>query len=200
MQTLELGPMEILRPSFLAVDLEFLSQIFGRKIGGVLGYDVLARSVAELDLAEVTLNLHPAGHEPTDVEVWTDLLFLRNIPTLTCDSSLGRALYGLDTGAQGTIAFALEAARVMGLQRGEDAEEGESQGAGGSTSTYQVFLDWFEIGPKRYEDLPAGVVEALQGALSEGTMAGLIGVQVLKDFRIVLDYPTRRIAFVERSR
>ena len=45
----ELGPLKLRNPVYIELDLSFLEPIFGRKIGGVVGYDVLARCVAEVE-------------------------------------------------------------------------------------------------------------------------------------------------------
>ena len=59
---LTLGPLELDAPILLGLDLAFLEQHFGVTIGGILGYELLSRCVAELDFATSSIALHdPAG-------------------------------------------------------------------------------------------------------------------------------------------
>src|SRR6185503_4630864 len=45
----ELGPLVLSDPVFIELDLGFLEPIFGCKIAGIVGYDLLARCVAEIE-------------------------------------------------------------------------------------------------------------------------------------------------------
>ena len=54
----QLGAVHLSKPTLASMDMAPLEQFFGEPLGGIVGYDVLSRCIAEIDLADGFLRLH----------------------------------------------------------------------------------------------------------------------------------------------
>jgi len=90
----------------------------------------------------------------------------------------------VDTGSEATIVSS-EVADQLGLPR---EEERRIVGVGGETMAASVTLDELVVGSRRMRDLPAAVVDGA-GIGAEG----IIGIESLRDQRVVLDFENSEI-------
>ena len=90
---------------------------------------------------------------------------------------------------------------MMGQMRLLDNREtsaGVVAGVGGGMPCRRGTLEWFELGGRRTDSVPAMFVTEARGAFADPYSLGNIGTTLLEPFRIVFDYPGGRIAFVAR--
>jgi hypothetical protein len=104
--------------------------------------------------------------------------------------------FRLDTGANGTLAFHAPAVRELGLLEGRKVVPGFGGGVGGHAESRDGKLEWFELAGHRFEGPTVSFSLAELGAFADRYTLGNIGQEFLGPFRIVLDYPGDRIAFV----
>lgn len=70
-------------------------------------------------------------------------------------------------------------------------------GFGGDTSGYRMRLDRLELGPFAFEQLPMGATRTTTG-IEQLPSAGTIGAEILRRFKVTLDYPHQRM-FLEKN-
>jgi len=199
-ESLTLGPMEIERPTFLEIDLSPLREAFGMDIAGILGYDLFMRCLVDLDVTGDSLFLYQPGAWDLSEVDWQDLIFHRNAPVLSCSFDGGHtALFDLDTGFPGMVTFNRTYAEQSGLLDELELETFTAGGVGGTVKMQSGQLGWLEIGGHRWEGVPMSVAGESQGVRADEAIAGLIGTGLLPSFKVLIDYPNKRIALVEKE-
>ena len=195
-----LGPLTLKDPLFVALDLGFLSRIFGVEVAGICGYDVFARAVVELELATDSVALFdPAAYE-LEGGAWRELLLDERIPCVEARFEGDRSgLFKIDSGASGTLIFHAPAVERFGLLRGRDVAGSGMGGVGGFGRAATGKLEWLELGGQRFEALTVQFAQTELGALTDRYTVGNLGQEVLDDYRLVFDYPNGRIALPPAS-
>jgi len=197
----QLGPLSILDPVFVEVDLRFLEPAFGVPVAGVAGYPVFANAVVELEKAKSRVALHPPGGFRLKSGTWQRLFLYARHPCVKARFEGDRAgIFKLDTGAAGTVLFHAPAVAKWGLLEDRETFSSTSGGVGGRQGFEVGTLEWFELGGRRFRRLQAGFSTAQKGAFLDPYTAGNIGTELLADFVVFFDYPQRRIAFVPRRK
>ncbi len=194
-----LGRVTIKEPIFVGIDLAFLDQYMGVRIGGIIGYDLLARCITEFDINGPRIALFdPASYKRDDAK-WQELFLYERHPCVSARFEDHEAVFKLDTGAaQDTVTFHAPAVESLRLLEGRETKETQMGGVGGFVPGQTGKLAWFELGPERTEDLSVTFATQPIGAFADPYTAGNIGGQLMAPFTMVLDYPGRRIAFVPK--
>jgi predicted aspartyl protease len=198
-EQLTLGPVEIIRPTFVEVDLSPLAKAFGLDISGILGYDLFMRCLAELDVQGDSLLLFEPGTWNGRKANWEEIIFNRNAPVLSCSFNGDQSgLFLLDTGFPGTLTFSKSFAEKYHLLEEQELKTGLATGVGGTLETLSGQMEWFEIGGYRLPEVGMSIAGERRGVLSDEAIAGLVGTGLLSSFRMLIDYPNKRIAFVNK--
>jgi hypothetical protein len=194
---LELGPMRLDDPVYVELDLSFLAPVFGVEVAGICGYDVFARSVVELDLAETTLALYDPNAFQLGAGDWGDLALDGGVPSVRCRFEGDReGMFKLDLGDSGGVSFYSPAVEAYALLDGREVTSSRVGGVGGSGRAFDGTIDWFEVGGRRVENPPATFSQAETGVFASSVAVGNLGTLLLSSFRLVFDYPHGRMAFV----
>lgn len=198
-KTLQLGPLTLEQPLFVDLDLSFLDSVFGVNVGGIVGFDLLARAVVEVDLVQATVALHDPRRYALPRGTWQELLLEQRIPALRGHVEGHEAWLRLDTGADESITVlgpAVERWRLL-----EDRETTTSMlgGVGGLQPAQRGTLRELSIGGQRLVDLPASFAQSSTGAFADSSFDGNVGVGVLGRFVLVFDYFHQRLAFLPRE-
>ncbi len=196
-KTVELGPLTLDDVPMIELDLAFLKPHLGEEIGGVLGYGLLSRCVAEIDLAAPSIALHdPAEFELSGCE-WTSAALDKFIPVVSGKFEGHDGLFTLDTGANDAISFHADTVKKLDLLKDRATTDAKLGGVGGFIKTKRGRLASFALGGAEATDLDATFeVEEKSGA--DRRIAGNIGVGWLKRTVLTTDYGHGRVAFVPR--
>jgi hypothetical protein len=203
--SLAVGGVSVPRMQVSVGALDALQRQTGRRFDGLLGYDVLSRFVVELDYARGRVTFHdPATFRydgAGEVLPFRLEMNLIHIPATIVPEN-GAPIAGefvLDTGCGGQVAVALAApfARGHGLptpsQRVMYAGSA-GRGIGGASRADIGRLAELRLGPIKLASPVALFSRDTSGFFSWSGRAGVIGTEVLRRFRVFLDYPGRRIA------
>jgi aspartyl protease len=198
-ETFVLGPMSLTNLVFTELDLEFLSTILGVPIGGVAGYDVFANAVVEMDVDAGTVDVRDPSAFRLDGGAWQDLVLQNQTPRVRCRFEGDReGLFRLDTGSDSFVVFHSPAVKQLALLDGRETSLHGNGGVGGMNVARRGTLAWFELGGHRFESPTVEFSLAEKGTLADPEATGNLGCAALAPFRIVLDYPHRRVAFVRK--
>ncbi|MBK9388255.1 MAG: retropepsin-like domain-containing protein [Planctomycetes bacterium] len=199
-KTFEVGPLTIEDPVMLELDLSPIAPFFGVELAGILGYDVFARAVIEVDLKAPAAKIHdPESFGAPSGTRWEELLLDARIPTLRCRYEGDRdGLFRMDTGDSSTVTFHTPTVERLKLLDGRKTKSSPLGGVGGFTGGRSGKLAWFEVGGRRVEDLDARFAEASSGPLSTPEIDGNLGTALLEPFVLFFDYRSQRMGFVAR--
>jgi len=200
-QALRVGPATIRDPRFLELDLTGFSKAIGVPLAGVLGYDLFMRAAVTID---IVAGIAIAAAPPAD-GAWVDARFEGACPVVAArvpgTSGPRDAWFALDTGSSAAVTIAAGAAPAIEMRsRGRVSMRGVSGRVGARAGE----LPWIELAGHRIEDVAVVVSRAGPGATGDPTpeplVAGSLGMALLKDFALTLDYRGHRVQFRRRMR
>ncbi len=199
-ETLALGRATIEKPLMVVMDFAFLDLPMGEKIAGIIGYGMLHRTVAEIDMEAPSISLYdPAAYDSSKVK-WSKLAIDGRVACVEGEFEGHKGWFHLDTGAgASTVQLHAPAVERLKLLEGRTTVPTAQGGVGGMSMARQGVLKWFEVGGHRTEDVPATFATQAKGAFATPYTLGNIGGGLLP-FKLVMDYQGGRIAFVEREK
>ena len=163
--------------------------------GGVLGYDFISRFVVEIDYAKKTINLFdpqtykydgPGQHVPLTVET---IPFAKAVVQMNGESVEGE--FEIDTGFDGATLF--NRAFVSANKSLQPSKQGPVSsrvggGQGLKTESVTARIDGLTFGGVEFKNVITHFnMEEVGNATSKET-AGLIGHEILRRFKVILDY------------
>jgi predicted aspartyl protease len=200
-RALRVGPITIHRPRFLELDLAAFSKAIGVPLAGVLGYDLFMRAAVTIDVeAGITIAAAP----PAD-GTWLDARFEEACPVVAArvpgPSGPREVWFALDTGSSAAVTLSAGAAPAIETRsRGRVSMRGVSGRVGARAGE----LAWIELAGHRIEDVSVVIARAGAGATGDPTpepgVAGSLGMAILKDFALILDYQGRRVQLRRKKR
>lgn len=198
--TLTLGPVTMEEPLMVGIDLSFLEQHMGRKIAGLVGYNLLARVTAKVDMVTPAIEIHdPATFDDAGVR-WEELVIDQRVPYVRAKFEDHEGLFRLDTGVgSGTVSMHEPAVRELKLLEGRETKDSKAGGVGGYVNIKSGELAWFEIAGKRTEKVEADFATEAKGSFADPWSMGNIGGGLLRPWVLVMDYTKGRIGFIERA-
>lgn len=196
-ESLAVGPMTLHDGLLMQLDLSFLTAPLGREIGGIVGFGFLMRAVAEIDMGKGEVALHdPAAYTLTGAE-WASIEITDRVPAVRASFDKGEGLFRLDTGANTALTFHAPTVERMKLLDDRKTTDAMLGGVGGAIKAKAATLEWFTIGGQRLEKLAATFALENKGAFANPDIDGNIGAGILRNFKLVFDYPHERMAFIK---
>ncbi len=193
-KTMKLGPLSLTDHPIMTTDLSFLKQHLGEEIAGVIGFGVLSRCVAEIDLETPRVALHdPASFKLTEGK-WSKMSLAGRTPGVAAEVEGHKGTFTLDCGANSGITFYAPAVKKWNLLKGRETTEAKIGGVGGFVPVKKGTVEWIELGGVRREDIPADFSTKAKGTGAKSERDGTIGVGLLKYYVMYLDYAGERIA------
>lgn len=201
-KSLRVGPMTLNAPLCVGLDLDPLSAFFGESIQGIVGYNVIARCVAEIDTETPAVSLHdPAAYRLEGGE-WTDLIIYERHPCFTGMIEGHEGVLKIDTGAAGprggTITVHAAAVRRFNLLEGRETTPTKMGGVGGFVDARKGTLALVEFAGIRAENVEAAFALEGKGAFADPYVVANVGARLLAPYRVVLDYQRERAALIPK--
>ncbi len=169
-----------------------------RRRDGVLGSGFFRRFVVELDSRRNTVTLHePDGYVYSGAGEILPLTFKSPTPVVEVtvrlpNHSETRAQLQVDTGCNGALCLGKHFVEAHQLVSTNDpARDGGRTGVGGSTRTRSGHLLQLRLGKLAIEKPAADFF--LEGSPADPPLAGHIGWELLRDFKVIFDYARRRM-------
>lgn len=200
--SLTVGPVTMAQPLTIVLDLEDIGKALGEPdLAGVIGFDLLARTVVEFDKAENRILLHDPRAFNDAGQPWQKLYSYERHPCVEAEVEGHRGIFKLDTGA-GRMTVAIHGPTVDRLKmlEGRDTTDTQTGGVGGMRPAKAGKVSTFTLAGKTYENLKVTFGLGDQGAFGDRYTLGVIGNQVLMDYVMTLDYGRDRIALAPKPK
>lgn len=192
------GYVTINDPWFIEVELASIGSMIGCDLGGILGYNFFTRTLVELDLKTEEVRFFPPDAWKNREAPWQELIFDKNIPSVVCTLENGlKGLYHLDTGSGATVELHSGFIARHKLLENREVTNSGTLGVGGMITTKTGRLDEFVLGGHRFENPQVTFANTDRGIFHDDGAAGNIGTGFLSHFRLLIDYPGKRIAFIK---
>ena len=203
-ESFTIGPVTVKGLIWSELDLSGLETGFGVKLAGIVGFDLLLRAVAVVDMKTGAVDLFDPKQFARDGVVWSPLLLHGNHAHVRAGfdhDGEEEGIFRLDTGAPGvTVLFHSPAVHALGLLEGAGTPVVGLAGIGGQMRARHGTVDVFRIGGKVFDQPKVIFCEDEIGAMADPWTTGTIGGGLLEDFDVIFDYPHDRIGFVEHGK
>lgn len=195
-RVLRVGGAELRAQPFIVLDLP------GSGLDGIIGYELLARFAARLDLANDTVELAADARAFAGSGVAVPMTFDDRQPQV--DGALDGipATITIDTGSVSSadVNTPFVHAHDLVARYHATASGYPIVGLGGPVRAFYARADELRLGELRVRDVPLLLTEATAGAESNPTVAINVGDQVLRRYTLVLDYRAGTLRFDPPSR
>jgi hypothetical protein len=192
------------------VPLDVPSSSIGRRYDGVLGYDLMAAFVVEVDYAAGRMSLYdPEKYEYSGKGLILPIRLQQNAPYARMRLGIpgGEPIETemmIDSGGPGMTVLAAPFVERHGLLAAArkltpNLVEHPGVGVGGTNRRLVGRLPFLEIGPYRIERPLTGFSQAASGAYGRADIAGTIGGSTLRRFTVIYDYKRQRVILEPNS-
>ena len=169
-----------------------------RRRDGVLGSGFFRRFVVQMDSTNKTMTLHdPATFEYSGKGTIIPMTFRRDTPIIDAVIGVGAAQtvagrFEIDTGCDGGICVGSDFVNANELlKHAKRNAEGTRSGVGGSAKTVAGAIAYLELGALR---IPKPQTQFFtEGSPVDPGLAGHIGWDALRKFKVTFDYSRRRL-------
>lgn len=199
-ESFELGPLTLNGTKYAGVDFPRSGSVFGKKAAGICGFDLFAQTVFELDASGKAIRIYdPATYVLPPDAAWQPLELHISLPHAWCAfEGDHRGLFVLDSGYGDAVAFFDDAVIDFDMLADRDTRGRWILNFGASTRVREGPLEWFQLGGTRIEGIKDAhfATEPVRLYLGPDDVMGLVGMRLMKRFRVVFDYSNGRIAFI----
>ncbi len=198
--SVQLPNMEISNLTIYGLPLDFLSSPFGKKIGGVIGYDIIKEFVVVIDYAARKINFYkPESYQYSGAGEIFLLTFEENMPFIQARIAFeGRAAidgkFEIDSGSTGAVLFNTPYVKKHQLLKAVSrTSKVRAGGVGGTALSFLGRIKSIALGRVTLENVVASFSQATRGDYASAKYDGLIGGEILRRFKTIFDYSRRRM-------
>src|SRR5262245_58424386 len=196
---ISLGDANYINTRMGAIPLDSVSRSFGEPFDGALGYTLLRRWVVTIDYQQHKLVLHSnAAFEYQGSGRTIPLRLSSGVPiatgTLVLDGKEYSGDFIIDAPFRGSVTLATPFIAENGLldamrSSGRRLLETQLRGVGGTSKNAIGRISAFRFADMTFESPIVSFADATGGAFARRDIAGIIGAEILRHFRVTLDYP-----------
>lgn len=196
----EMGGARLANGTVMSLDLSSVSTAEGVRVDGLLGGDFFRRYVIVVDYQQQTVVvLDPSfAYRGSGFILPVTLEGNHMFVSASLRKASGEAVEGrfmVDTGVRVALLLNAPFASRTEILRGQSAVSNMTLGigAGGETRGSMFKLAKLQWGPMELDDVIAFASTDTRGVLADPGFAGIIGAEVLRRYKLFLDYPHSRI-------
>lgn len=194
-----LGAMHFKDHPLMEVDLAFLEPLVGEKICGIIGYGVISKCVAEIDLAAPSISLFDPATYTLSKGDWTALDITDRVPAVPGSFEGHKGTFRLDLGATGSVTFHQPSVVKYDMLKDRAVADCKMGGVGGFVAGKRGTISSLELGGTTFENVNADFALEAKGTFADADKDANIGTDILKRFVIITDYPNRRIGLISKQ-
>jgi len=183
-----------------SISLDPFAPVLGRAIGGIIGYDLISQFTVEIDYEDKTINLYtPAGYQYAGAGDRLPIKFLDKQPFIDALITVeGRApvkgKFAVSTASSGALLLNrpfVEAHQL--LKTVTKTSLGNTGGVGGLTRTLVGRVKNIRVGRFGIDNPIVSFSQATEGEQAGAAYDGVLGGEVFRRFKLILDYSRRQI-------
>jgi len=191
-----IGGLEFDKDEVYILDFDAIFRGLGTR-EGAFGFTTLKHCTMSLSYRNESFKLHK-GKSNRDLE-WIPFEYVNDSHLIGVPVQInGKGPYPfvLDTGAGSTVVTP-EFAKKLGLDV-QVVEQGIARGLGGDMQLSLAKIDSLSVGPSAITNEQVAVIDMTKVS-PKGKMLenGIIGYNFLKNFETIIDYPEKRLAFID---
>ncbi len=188
---------------FYVNDYEILTNVYGIKIDGIIGYSFFSRYIVKIDFDSNYVEVHEPGsiRYPAGGYLLRPLFTALPIQSLRIkDSRTINANFYLDTGAGLCFLMSTDFAKDSAvLLKKRKPVTVETQGLGGKKRMTLTIIKELKLGPYIFRRVPTHIMQDEYNATSYPYIGGLFGNDILRRFNMVFNYQKREVHLLPNS-
>src|SRR6186997_3696861 len=203
-QKLRLPGLTVDSLNFHINNYDILTQVYGEKIDGIIGFSVLSRYIFNINYDSLKISIFTNGRMKYPRGGWLYEPILRTLPVQNArikDAVATNSRFLFDIGAGLCLMLNkdfLEDSNFLDKKRVLYAKEAE--GVGGKVDMYMTVIKEMRIGPYRFKNIPVFVFDDTFNITSYPYLSGIIGNDILRRFNLILNYAKREFYFMPNSK
>jgi len=202
-QKLHLPGLSVDSLNFHINNYDILTQVYGEKIDGIVGYSLLSRYIFNINYDSLKISIFSNGRMKYPRGGWLYEPILRTLPVQTArikDAVSTNSRFLFDIGAGLCLMLNkdfLEDSNFLDKKRVLYAKEAE--GVGGKVDMHMTVIKEMRMGPYRFRNIPVFVFDDTYNITSYPYLSGIIGNDILRRFNLILNYAKREFYFMPNS-
>jgi len=202
-QKLRLPGLTVDSLNFHINNYDILTQVYGEKIDGIVGFSLLSRYIFKVDYDSSRIFIFSNGRMKYPRGGWLYEPILRTLPVQTArikDAVATNSRFLFDIGAGLCMMLNkdfIEDSNFLDKKRVLYAKEAE--GVGGKIDMHMTVIKEMRMGPYRFKNIPVFVFDDTYNLTSYPYLSGIIGNDILRRFNLILNYSKREFYFMPNS-
>ena len=202
-QKLRLPGLTVDSLNFHINNYEILTQVYGEKVDGIIGYSLLSRYIFNINYDSSRISIFSNGRMRYPRGGWLYEPILRTLPVQSArikDAVTTNSRFLFDIGAGLCMMLNkdfIEDSNFLSKKRVLYAKEAE--GVGGKVDMHMTVIKEMRIGPYRFKNIPVFVFDDTFNLTSYPYLSGIIGNDILRRFNLILNYAKREFYFMPNS-
>ena len=199
-QKLRLPGLTVDSLNFHINNYDILTQVYGEKIDGIVGYSLLSRYIFNINYDSSSISIFTNGRMKYPRGGWLYEPILRTLPVQTArikDAVATNSRFLFDIGAGLCMMLNkdfIEDSNFLDKKRVLYAKEAE--GVGGKVDMHMTVIKEMRMGPYRFKNIPVFVFDDTYNLTSYPYLSGIIGNDILRRFNLILNYAKREFYFM----
>lgn len=194
-QALKLGTLTIDSLNFHINNYDILTEVYGERIDGIIGYSVLKKYIFKIDYDSSRLDIFSKGtlKYPKGGFLFKPIISTLPIePVRVRDSKTIQSRFLYDIGAGLCMMLSTDFIEdSMLLYKKRKFFTKEAEGPGGRIKMQMTVIKEIKIGPYRFRNVPVYIFKDEFNITSYPFLGGLIGNDILRRFNCILNYDKR---------
>ena len=202
-QKLRLPGLTVDSLNFHINNYDILTQVYGEKIDGIIGYSVLSRYIFNINYDSLKISIFTNGRMKYPRGGWLYEPILRTLPVQNArikDAVTTNSRFLFDIGAGLCMMLNkdfIEDSNFLNKKRVLYAKEAE--GVGGKVDMHLTVIKELRMGPYRFRNIPVFVFNDTFNLTSYPYLSGIIGNDILRRFNLILNYAKHEFYFMPNS-
>jgi len=203
-QKLRLPGLTVDSLNFHINNYDILTQVYGEKIDGIIGYSLLSRYIFNINYDSLKISIFSNGRMKYPRGGWLYEPILRTLPVQNArirDAVATNSRFLFDIGAGLCMMLNkdfIEDSNFLNKKRVLYAKEAE--GVGGKIDMHMTVIKEMRMGPYRFRNIPVFVFDDKFNLTSYPYLSGIIGNDILRRFNLILNYAKREFYFMPNSK
>jgi len=203
-QKLRLPGLTVDSLNFHINNYDILTQVYGEKIDGIVGYSLLSRYIFNINYDSLKISIFTNGRMKYPRGGWLYEPILRTLPVQTArikDAVTTNSRFLFDIGAGLCLMLNndfIEDSNFLNKKRVLYAKEAE--GVGGKIDMHMTVIKELRMGPYRFRNIPVFVFDDTFNITNYPYLSGIIGNDILRRFNLILNYAKREFYFTPNSK
>jgi hypothetical protein len=202
-QVLKLPRLTIDSLNFHVNNYQILTNVYGERIDGIIGYSVISRYIIKLNFDSSMVEFWSKGNLKYPRGGYLLKPFISTLPVQTVrvrDERTINARFLYDIGAGMNMIFStdfINDSSLLSKKRKLFAKEAE--GLGGKIDMAITVIKEVKLGPYKFRNVPVYIFDDVYNATSYPYLGGLIGNDLLRRFNVIMNYDKRDIHLLPNS-